>query len=145
MSLLHYHTMKELNENKKREEDYSVQNCIDIVDTIEELTDEQKTDCNELFQSEMNRQIFVGTKNLKVRLIWLKKKKFSGISNMLITSSAYLENVFLFTLNKIAELCLFRVADLALSMVAIVLLVLEHLPWSNNSISQRIHLMVWCL
>jgi len=65
---------KELNENKKREEDYSVQNCIDIVDTIEELTDEQKTDCNELFQSEMNRQIFVGTKNPKVRLIWLKKK-----------------------------------------------------------------------
>jgi len=119
---------KELNENKKREEDYSVQNCIDIVDTIEELTDEQKTDCNELFQSEMNRQIFVGTKNLKVRLIWLKKKKFSGISNVLITSSAYLENVFLFTLNKIAELCLFRVADLALSMVAKVLLVLEHLP-----------------
>ena len=95
---------KELNENKKREEDYSVQNCIDIVDTIEELTDEQKTDCNELFQSEMNRQIFVGTKNPKVRLIWLKKKKFSGISNVLITSSAYLENVFLFTLNKIAEL-----------------------------------------
>ena len=65
---------KELNENKKREEDYSVQNCIDIVDTIEELTDEQKTDCNELFQSKMNRQIFVGTKNPKVRLIWLKKK-----------------------------------------------------------------------
>ena len=104
MSLLHYHTMKELNENKKREEDYSVQNCIDIVDTIEELTDEQKTDCNELFQSEMNRQIFVGTKNLKVRLIWLKKKKFSGISNVLITSSAYFENVFLFTLTETVEL-----------------------------------------
>jgi len=58
----------------------------------------------------------------------VEEKKFSGISNVLITSSAYLENVFLFTLNKIAELCLFRVADLALSMVAIVLLVLEHLP-----------------
>ena len=83
------------------------------MDIIEELTDERKADCNELFQSEMNRQIFVGTKNPKVRLIWLKKKKFSGISNVLITSSAYLENVFLFTLNKIAELCLFRVADLA--------------------------------
>ncbi|KAG2619964.1 hypothetical protein PVAP13_3NG144302, partial [Panicum virgatum] len=38
-------TMKELNEKKKQE-----------------LTDEQKVDCNELFQSEMNRQIFVGTK-----------------------------------------------------------------------------------
>ena len=67
-------TMKELNEKKKREDDYFVQKCIDIVDAIEELTDEQKADCNELFQSEMNRQIFVGTKNPKVRLIWLKKK-----------------------------------------------------------------------
>jgi len=66
-------TMKELNEKKKREDDYFVQKCIDIVDAIEELTDEQKADCNELFQSEMNRQIFVGTKNPKVRLIWLKK------------------------------------------------------------------------
>ena len=43
-------TMKELNEKKKREDDYSVQKCIDIVDAIEELTDEQKADCNELFQ-----------------------------------------------------------------------------------------------
>jgi len=57
---------------------------------------------------------------------------------MLITSSAYLENVFLFTLTKIKLLnycfCLFRVADLALAMVAAMLLVLEHLPWSNNSV-----------
>jgi Mg/Co/Ni transporter MgtE len=67
-------TIKELNEKKKCEDDYSVQKCIDIVDAIEELTDEQKVDCNELFQSEMNGQIFVGTKNQKVRLFWLKKK-----------------------------------------------------------------------
>ena len=67
-------TMKELNEKKKREDDYSVQKCIDIVDAVEELTDEQKADCNELFQSEMNRQIFVSTKNPNVSLIWLKKK-----------------------------------------------------------------------
>ena len=33
-------TMKELNEKKKREDDYFVQKCIDIVDAIEELTDE---------------------------------------------------------------------------------------------------------
>ena len=44
---------------------------------------------------------------------------------MLITSSAYLENVFLFTLTKIKLqnycFCLFRVADLALAMVAALL------------------------
>ena len=67
-------TMKELNEKKKHEVDYFVKNCINIVDAIEELTDEQKADCNELFQSEMNRQIFAGTKTPNVRLIWLKKK-----------------------------------------------------------------------
>ncbi|PVH64019.1 hypothetical protein PAHAL_2G166000 [Panicum hallii] len=71
-------TMKELNEKKKHEEDYSVQKCIDIMDAMEELTDEQKADCNERFQSEMNSQIFVGTKNQKVRLIWLKKKISQG-------------------------------------------------------------------
>jgi len=45
--------MKELNEKKKHEEDYSVQKCIDIVDAIEELNDEQKADYNELFQFEI--------------------------------------------------------------------------------------------
>jgi len=34
----------------------------------------------------------------------VEEKNFSGISNMLITSSSYLENVFLFTLTKTAEL-----------------------------------------
>ena len=46
-------TMKELNEKKKHEEDYSVQKCIDIVDAIEELNDEQKANYNELFQFEI--------------------------------------------------------------------------------------------
>ncbi|KAG2589063.1 hypothetical protein PVAP13_5NG251081 [Panicum virgatum] len=59
-------TMNELNEKKKREDDYFVQKCIDIAD------------CNELFQSEINRQIFVSTKNPNVRLIWLKKRISQG-------------------------------------------------------------------
>ena len=45
-----------------------------VVDSIEDLTIEQKADANELFQSEMNRQIFMMTKNPAVRLVWLKKK-----------------------------------------------------------------------
>ena len=35
-------TMNELNEKNKCEDDCSVQKCIDIVDAIEELTDEQR-------------------------------------------------------------------------------------------------------
>ena len=45
--------MKELNEKKKHEEDYSVQKCTDIVDAKEELNDEQKANYNELFQFEI--------------------------------------------------------------------------------------------
>uniref|UniRef100_K3ZC35 Myb/SANT-like domain-containing protein n=1 Tax=Setaria italica TaxID=4555 RepID=K3ZC35_SETIT len=67
-------TLEKLEEKKRREEDYSIEKCIDIVDTMEELSDEQKVDANEVFQSETNRKILVGTKNPSVRLIWLKKK-----------------------------------------------------------------------
>ena len=65
---------EKLDEKKKKEDDYSVEKCIAVVDTIEDLTIEQKADANELFQSEMNRQIFMMTKNPAVRLVWLKKK-----------------------------------------------------------------------
>ncbi|XP_066365350.1 uncharacterized protein [Miscanthus floridulus] len=65
---------EKLDEKKKKEDDYYVEKCIAIVDSIEDLTIEQKADANELFQSEMNRQIFMMTKNPAVRLVWLKKK-----------------------------------------------------------------------
>jgi len=102
--------------------------------------------CNELFQSEMNRQIFVGTKNPKVKLIWLKKK----ISQVYLTcwSLALLiwkmYSCLLWLKLQNYCFCLFMVADLALAMVAAVLLVLGHLPWSDNSVSQHIDLVVWC-
>jgi hypothetical protein len=64
----------QIDEKKKQEDDYCVEKCIDVVDGMEDLTDEQKADANELFESEMNRQIFMKTKNPNVRLIWLKKK-----------------------------------------------------------------------
>ncbi|KXG23788.1 hypothetical protein SORBI_3008G140500 [Sorghum bicolor] len=64
----------QIDDKKKQEDDYCVEKCIDVVDGMEDLTDEQKADANELFQSKMNRQIFMKTKNPNVRLIWLKKK-----------------------------------------------------------------------
>ncbi|PWZ33854.1 hypothetical protein Zm00014a_026044 [Zea mays] len=68
------HIEKSMKEKKEKEDDYCVEKCIDVVDSMKDLTDEQKADANELFQSEMNRRIFMKTKNLNVRLIWLKKK-----------------------------------------------------------------------
>ncbi|KAF8687926.1 hypothetical protein HU200_042518 [Digitaria exilis] len=67
-------TVEKLDEKKRHEDEYSVEKCIDIVDGMEDLSDEQKADANELFQTEMNRQIFVKTKNPNVRVIWLKKR-----------------------------------------------------------------------
>ncbi|KAF8676477.1 hypothetical protein HU200_047034 [Digitaria exilis] len=66
--------MEKLEEKRVHEEDYSVKKCVSIVDAMEELTDEEKADANEHFQTEMNRQIFVSTTTPRVRLIWLKKK-----------------------------------------------------------------------
>ena len=66
---------EKLDEKKKKGDEYSVQKCIAVVESMEDLTNEQKADGNELFQSEMNRQIFMMIKNPAVRLIWLKKKK----------------------------------------------------------------------
>jgi hypothetical protein len=63
-----------IEEKKKREEDYSIEKCIDIVDAMEGLSDEEKADANEVFENETHRKVFVGTKNPNVRLIWLKKK-----------------------------------------------------------------------
>ncbi|XP_072150430.1 uncharacterized protein [Setaria viridis] len=65
---------EKLDEKKKKEDDYSVEKYIVVVNSIEDLTIEQKADANELFQSEMNRQIFMMAKNPVVRLVWLKKK-----------------------------------------------------------------------
>ena len=54
---------EKLDEKKKKEDDYYVEKCIAVVDSIEDLTIEQKTDANKLFQSEMNRQILMMTKS----------------------------------------------------------------------------------
>ncbi|RCV21905.1 hypothetical protein SETIT_4G176200v2 [Setaria italica] len=48
-------TLEKLEEKKRCEEDYSIEKCIDIVDAMEGLSDEQKADANEVFQSETNR------------------------------------------------------------------------------------------
>ena len=46
---------EKLDEKKKKEDEYSVEKCIAIVESMEDLTNVQKADANELFQSEMNR------------------------------------------------------------------------------------------
>jgi len=48
--------------------------CADQVDSINELTNDEKSYAMELFESDTNREVFMKTKNPEVRLIWLKRK-----------------------------------------------------------------------
>jgi hypothetical protein len=41
-------SMGKLDEKRKSEEDLSVEKCIDVLDAIEELTDDDKANANEL-------------------------------------------------------------------------------------------------
>jgi hypothetical protein len=61
-------------EKRNQEEEYSIKNCLDIVDAMEELTDEEKAIVAEVFEKDMNRKMFMKQKNLNVRLIWLRRK-----------------------------------------------------------------------
>ena len=76
-------TLEALNEKRRRDKEFSIEKCLDEVDAMDELTDEEKSYALELFESEINRQIFIKTKNHNVRLIWLKRKFRYVALNML--------------------------------------------------------------
>ncbi|KAL6843066.1 hypothetical protein ACP4OV_027140 [Aristida adscensionis] len=67
-------TLEDLKEKKRREEEFSVANCVDALEAMDDLTDEQKADALELFKCDLNRQLFIKTKNPNVRRIWLMKR-----------------------------------------------------------------------
>jgi len=67
-------TLEALNEKKKHAEEFCFEKCADQVDSINELTNEEKSYAIELFESDTNREVFMKTKNPEVRLIWLKRK-----------------------------------------------------------------------
>jgi rRNA maturation endonuclease Nob1 len=66
--------MEALLEKRAYEEEYSVEKCLDTADAMEELTDEEKAIAAEVFENDMNMQMFMKQKNLNVRLIWLRRK-----------------------------------------------------------------------
>nr|TKW33741.1 hypothetical protein SEVIR_2G259700v2 [Setaria viridis] len=67
-------TLQTLEERKRREKEFSVEKCVDQVDAIVELTDEEKSYALDVFESGTHRKIFITTKNPNVRLMWLKRK-----------------------------------------------------------------------
>ncbi|TVU44505.1 hypothetical protein EJB05_03949, partial [Eragrostis curvula] len=53
-------------------DEYSIKNCLTILEAIKELSDEEKAKATNIFKRRTAREIFVNLKNPRVRLIWLK-------------------------------------------------------------------------
>ncbi|KAJ1295110.1 hypothetical protein BS78_01G198700 [Paspalum vaginatum] len=54
-------------------DDFSIKKCISLVNTIGELSNEEKADAFDIFKDAQNREIFM-TGEPNARLIWLRKK-----------------------------------------------------------------------
>jgi hypothetical protein len=64
--------MNELNETTKEAGDYSIKRCLDLLESIEELSDEEKAQATNVLKCEVNKEIFMNFKIPKVRLLWVK-------------------------------------------------------------------------
>jgi hypothetical protein len=66
--------LEELSKKKKQDEVFSVDKCLDEVDTMDGLSDVEKAYAMTIFKSEIDREVFMKMKNKNVRLIWLKQQ-----------------------------------------------------------------------
>ena len=62
----------ELDEITKPKDEYSIKNCLALLESIEELSDEEKAKATSILKCELNREIFISFKNPRVRLLWVK-------------------------------------------------------------------------
>jgi hypothetical protein len=61
-----------LDEISKQTGDYSIKKCMNLLESIEELSDLEKAQATSIMKSEVNREIFINFKNPRVRLLWIK-------------------------------------------------------------------------
>jgi hypothetical protein len=66
--------LEELSKKKKQDEVFSVDKCLDEVDTMDGLSDVEKAYAMTIFKSEIDREVFMKMKNKNVHLIWLKQQ-----------------------------------------------------------------------
>ena len=59
-------------EKKNKEEEYSIGKCVAILESMEDLSEEEMAKSLGLFKCEKNREIFVNTKRPCVQLLWLR-------------------------------------------------------------------------
>ncbi|KAK3121721.1 hypothetical protein QOZ80_8BG0659650 [Eleusine coracana subsp. coracana] len=62
----------ELNIVAKPTDEYSIKNCLAVLESIEELSDVEKAKATKVFKCDQNREIFLNFKNPRVRLLWIQ-------------------------------------------------------------------------
>jgi len=66
--------MNAIEEKRRHEEEYSVEKCLEELNAMDGLTDEDKAYGMNVFETQANREMFMKSKNHRARLIWLKRK-----------------------------------------------------------------------
>jgi len=62
----------ELNATILPNDNYSIKNCLAVLESIEELSNAEKAKATRIFKCEQNREIFLNFKNPNVRLLWIQ-------------------------------------------------------------------------
>src|SRR6266540_17934 len=84
----------ELDELTKPKDEYSIKNCLALLESIEELSDEEKAKATSILKCELNREIFINFKNPRVRLLWVKDEIAPKVS-LHHTSIVYMFTIFI--------------------------------------------------
>ncbi|KAL5215942.1 hypothetical protein ABZP36_007343, partial [Zizania latifolia] len=63
--------INELDGKTKPKDDCSIKNCLAVLESIEELLDEEKALATSIFKCELDREIFINFKNPNVHLLWI--------------------------------------------------------------------------
>lgn len=58
--------------NERSKEEYSIGKCVAILESMEDLSEEEMAKALGVFKCEENREIFMTTKRARVRLLWLR-------------------------------------------------------------------------
>ncbi|KAK3139289.1 hypothetical protein QOZ80_5AG0380760 [Eleusine coracana subsp. coracana] len=62
----------DLDRKTKPTDDYSIKNCLAVLESIEELSDAEKAKAIRILKCDQNREILLSLKNPTVRLLWIK-------------------------------------------------------------------------
>lgn len=63
---------RQSNDPTNLDDEYSIKNCIAVLESIMELSDVEKAKAASIFKWDQNREIFLSFKNHTVRLLWIK-------------------------------------------------------------------------